>query len=181
MSARLYINGALEGVAKAIYPNIKYQFGTPDQIAQVQDLRPDQPIYSLYTNYRLTKPQIESSFQRTQDFGFFIGLPDQFDSMSQQSDNILSTTDIMADQYLNSLGNIFEAVAIEIANINKTPQYKMGSDTVSGTWVQCEIIVNDCNPNTYPDLSEFLGSIGRDVSPYDWRGILKNANSRIYK
>ena len=180
MSARLYINGAIKGVAQALYPNIKYTTGTPDQTAKVE-LRPEQPVFSFWSNYRLTRPDISSSSQVTQDFGFFIGLPDQFDSDSTQSDNILSTSDIMVDQYLISLEGIFEELAIQVKDINKTPQYKRGGETVSGTWVQCTLVINDCLPNDYPDLSEYFGKIGRDVSPYDWKGILKNANSRVYK
>lgn len=180
MSARLYINGAIKGIAENLYPGIKYVDGTKDLIAQL-DLRQDQPVMALLTDYQLTRPEISSSYQLTNAFVFFLALPDQFDSRSEQSHNIIATTDIMVDQLFSKLELIFEDLAIQMKDIIKTPEYKTTSETVSGTWVQCTLVVNDCLPNEYPNLSEFFGAIGRDVSPYDWKGILKNANSRIYQ
>lgn len=180
MSARKYINGAMARVARNVYPNSNYVTATFDQLSQVEVSHGQVAIF-VNQQYQLTRDDISSSSQTTADFSFIIGLLDEFDSNAQEVDNLVSTADILTDQYLRELEGIFEDIAIQIIGITKTPIFKRGGETLTGVMTMCTLVVNDCLPNQYPDLSEYYGRIDRTVDPYDWKGITKNDNARIYQ
>lgn len=178
MSSYAYINGAFRGVAENLYPGIKYIHATPDQVAQV-NLQEDQPIFAIYSGYQLTRLEIDSSTDQSEGFGVYIGLPDTFESDPVQQDNLIHTAEIMIEQALTAAEAVGEDIAMTISNIRKTPVRKRGADTNTGIWCECRITINNCLPNIYPSLSEFMGHIGRTISPYDWMGVTRNESARI--
>jgi len=174
------INGAFAGVALNLYPGIKHINATPDQVAKIQ-LGRDQPLFAIYSGYQLTRTEVEGSTDQTEGFGFYVGLLDTFESDSVQQDNILRTAEIMAEQALEQVEAIGEDIALSIRNVRKTPVRKRGGETTSGIWCELDVSINRCGPNEYPSLAEFTAQIGRKTDPYDWKGIVKNENSRAWK
>jgi len=181
MSTYKYIDGAFKGVAEALYPNLKYVKGTQDEVAQAE-LEPDQVLFAIFANYNLVKREVSDNVATANNFGVYIGLQDSIQSGSEEVDNIITTAEIMVNQLLETLESYYEDLGINITgDITYIPWYKRLGGTVTGVWCSFNLQVAQCLPNTYPNLGEYFGKIGREVDPFDWVGILKNEQARIYQ
>lgn len=140
MSSFTRINSAFTSIVTAAYPAMKQIIGTPDQVAQVE-LASSQDIFAIYANYSLVPNEVEGVTETTENFGFYVGRLDTFDSTSPAQNAITAACDEIANTILAAFYNATESNNMWIEGIKKTPVYKRGSDTNSGVWVTGNITV----------------------------------------
>jgi hypothetical protein len=140
MSSFSRINTALTTIVTAQYPAMLQIVGTPDQVA-AQELSQGQDIFAIYANYSLVPNEIEGVTETTENFGFYVGRLDTFDSVAPAQNAITAACDEIANVILAEFYNAVEGNNMWMNGIKKTPLYKRGADTNSGVWVTASITV----------------------------------------
>jgi hypothetical protein len=176
MSSTLLINGIWKGVAEAAFRNVVFKVGTPDQLARTE-LRTGQVFVGLFGGYNFTRNSIEDANEQTQNFGFTVGLLDNFEEDSNQQINCLATAEILIEQMLINLEAVGVDLGFQITGLRKSPVYKRGGESITGIWVECTVFINRCQDNSYSNLAEYIGELSNTISPYDWEGVTNNENS----
>lgn len=178
MNAIVRIEAIFRGVAQGLYPKTKYISGTPDLVAQVE-LKKDEVLCALYQGYGLIEQQ--QGFQTT-NLGWFIGVQDTYTgSNTERVLNAIGSAEVIMHQFNEGLKAQEEPEAIQIGNLELSPQFKQNQDLVSGVWCQAQISILDCGVKIFPDLSEYMGIISNRVSPLDWQGVIDNPNKQGMK
>lgn len=138
MSSFTRINSAFTTIVTELYPSIKQIIGTPDQVAQVE-LAAGQDLFAIYANYALIPNEVDGVVESTENFGFYVGRLDTFDSTSPAQNTITAACDDIANAILSGFDSDSEFNQMWIEGIKKTPVYKRSADTNSGVWVTATI------------------------------------------
>lgn len=176
MTNRILIRSVVEGIAKNAFPKSKVISGTPAQVAKVE-LKRDEVLIAIYSDFRSTRDEIESSVETFQGWGFFIGLLDNLDNSPEAYENALATAEILGEQILKDLEASGNDLGFNLKSIIKTPNGKRTGESTTGLWFEATIIFSACHANIFPDLSEYMGQLSQRISPYDWAGIEQNPNA----
>ncbi len=179
MSAYYQLIGTIRGVSEALLPGTKFIHGTYDVISRAS-VEEEAPLYmAMYEGFILRKPLIDDSTEAT-SITIEIMLKDAFDSDSIEQENLMATANILADQFLNSLNDLSVQNGVSFQNVQKVPFFKRYSGTYTGLGIGLDVQIGECSGfgaslNLYPDLSEFMNEIGKDISPLDWQGITQRS------
>jgi len=163
MSMILRLEGLFRGVAAGLYPNAKFVSGTPDTVGQTR-LNRDELLVGLYQGYQLTESTSDSYI--AQNVGWFIGVRDNYSAKRPEFTlNAIASAEILMEQYNEKLKDASTSLVMEFGDFALSPQFKQNNESVSGIWCSTNIILAGCPPITYPDLSEYIGKISREISP----------------
>lgn len=171
MSSYLRLVDGLSGVAETMLAGIQVYNGTLDQINQdvLASGNADLPMIGIQEGFAMTQREVDDQVKEGRiviDFG----LQDTPDSKPQHTRNIVASLDILIDQFLDQVLNVYGLYDLQVMNIERRPFYKR-MDCISGMMLQFDYRIGQCGPNVFPDLSEFMNEISKNVSPYDWQGI----------
>jgi len=138
MSTFTTINNAFAAIVTAAYSNTKQVIGTPDNVAKVE-LAEGQDLFAIYANYALVPNELTGAVERTENFGFYVGKQDTFQSTSVEQNTIIAACDVIANTILSAFDAATLTNGLGMENIKKTPVYKRNGETSSGLWVTSTI------------------------------------------
>ena len=161
------IVAVLKGVAEGMLPSVKFLAATWDTISDEVADSTEQVVIGLEQGFQLVRRSPDDNTESATII-VDIGLQDDNASDSVASMNILSSADIIANQYIQELAAVSATYGVQFGTITKIPYYKYGARLLTGVGLQMEIRVNSCQPYEWSDLAEFAGAISKEVSPFDW-------------
>lgn len=169
MSTYGKVNGWVRGVAETLFPSVLFLSATWDEISQSSTDAKEELIIGLNQGYQIRRADPQGNAE-TCTIIIDVGLKDQYDSNSVQQMNLLLTAEVLADRLIDQLRQSGVSQYIEISNIVKIPYYKKWGMTCSGIGLSLDVAVVGCGDFNYPDMTTYINAIGRDISPYDWKG-----------
>jgi len=138
MSTFTTINTAFAEIVTSAYPSMKQVIGTPDDIAKTE-LAEGQDLFALYANYALLPNELQGSVEQTENFGFYIGKQDTFQSTAIERNTIIAACDVIVNAILAAFDTATLINGLGMEAIKKTPVYKRNGETSSGLWVTSTI------------------------------------------
>ena len=139
------IVAVLRGVAEGMLPSVKFLAATWDTISDEVADSTEQVVIGLEQGFQLVRRSPDDNTESATII-VDIGLQDDNASDSVASMNILSSADIIANQYIQELAAVSATYGVQFGTITKIPYYKYGARLLTGVGLQMEIRVNSCQP-----------------------------------
>ena len=164
MSHFLEVMGCVKGISNGLLPVSTFEHGTNAYLNTVSNTA-NFPFIGLLEPFTFTQDDINNPASTNLNIYFL--LADSNDTNSEEQFNIISTCDIITNQWLESF--IENVETIDIINIKKEPVKKV-FDTLSGYILSIDIKVSSLFINSFPSVTTYANEISRKISPYNWQG-----------